>query len=404
MVYLGIAGSAVAVELMILQFGGHASPYYAGMILVGICVLGFIPAHLSFHVTSALLMYSIYFFPIILSESITDFKTFFMANFFMITIFGSTLLLRYMGVKSLINELSLKYELESALGELQKSELKYRSLVDSTEDSIYLLDRDYNYLFINKMHTSRLGISGGQYVGKSYGDFHSTEDTRAFTEIADRVFETGESIQNEYRSKIDGKYFLQTFSPVKGLYGEMTALTIISKNITERKHMEEQLRSLSLTDELTGIYNRRGVMTLAEHLLKLADRQKKGLFILYADLDNLKKVNDTFGHKEGDLALIETANLLKQNYRDSDIIGRIGGDEFVVIPVGTSSDNVDIITERFYKILAALNTAEDREYDLSISIGIAYYDPEFPCSVDELLTRADKSMYLQKRQRQKASA
>lgn len=398
--FLAIAASSATVELMILQFGGHASHYYVGMILVGICVLSFIPAHFSFHITAALLMYSIYLFPIILTERITDFKTFFMSNFFIISIFGSTLVMRYFNIRSIVNELSLKYELESTVTVMKESENKFRSLVDSTEDSIYLLDRNFKYLFINKNHIGRMGLAGKEYTGKAYGDFHSQDDTEAFTNIANIVFKTGESIRNEYKSKRDGKYFLQTFSPVKGEDGQTIALTVISKNITELKHMEEQLRSLSLTDELTGVYNRRGVITLTERLLKLADRQKKGLYMLYADLDNLKRINDTFGHKEGDRALIETAYLLRNNYRNSDIIGRIGGDEFVVIPAGASDDKVETISERFNNILAKHNEKEDRKYELTMSIGIAYYDPESPCSIYDLITRADNLMYIDKKQKQ----
>lgn len=113
-------------------------------------------------------------------------------------------------------------------------------------------------------------------------------------------------------------------------------------------------------------------------------------------MDGLKKINDTFGHKEGDLALIEMANLLRNNYRDSDIIARIGGDEFVVIPVGTTGDDVELITTRFQNALRAHKERMDRRFTFSASVGIAYYDPERPCSLDDLLARADKLMYKQK--------
>ena len=122
------------------------------------------------------------------------------------------------------------------------------------------------------------------------------------------------------------------------------------------KESEEKYRSLALIDELTGIYNRRGLLTLGEHYLKIVRRQKKGIYMLYADFDDLKKINDTWGHQEGDLALIETANVLKTNFRESDIIARIGGDEFVVIPVGTTSDSVDIVFARLNKAIEINNS------------------------------------------------
>lgn len=166
------------------------------------------------------------------------------------------------------------------------------------------------------------------------------------------------------------------------------------------KESEEKYRSLALIDELTGIYNRRGLLTLGEHYLRIVRRQKKGIYMLYADFDDLKKINDTWGHQEGDLALIETANVLKNNFRESDIIARIGGDEFVVIPVGTTVDSVDIVFARLNKAIEINNSEGNHAYRLSLSVGIAFYDPEHPVSIEELLAQADKSMYDRKRNKQ----
>lgn len=160
--------------------------------------------------------------------------------------------------------------------------------------------------------------------------------------------------------------------------------------------IQERHRIMSITDELTGLYNRRGFFPLAEQRLKLSTRQRKGIYMLYADLDGLKAINDTFGHQQGDLALIDTANLLKATYRDSDIIARIGGDEFAVIPVGNAGDNIQAVTARLQKNLDDHNSANRRSYILSISVGVAFYDPENPRSVDELLAEGDNMMYEQK--------
>ena len=285
---------------------------------------------------------------------------------------------------------------------MRESQERYHSLVDSAEDSIYLVDRDCKYLFINKKHLSRLGLSGDEYLGCSYGDHHSQDDTKWFFEKVIRVFSTGESIIHEHKSPGDGRYFLLTFSPVKKPDGTITSVTVISKDITKLKIMEGKLKALALTDKLTGLYNRRGVFTLVEQLLKLSKRQKTGIFMLYTDIDNLKEINDTWGHKEGDLVIIDIANILKMNYRDSDVVARIGGDEFVVIPVGTDGDNIEEINSRLQKSIQIHNAKVNRSYKLSLSIGIAYYDPKNPCSVDELLAQGDKLMYEQKRYKQKS--
>jgi diguanylate cyclase (GGDEF)-like protein/PAS domain S-box-containing protein len=287
--------------------------------------------------------------------------------------------------------------MKKAEGALQESEEKYRSLVESTEDSIYLVDRNYKYLFMNKKHIMRLGFSGNEYLGQEYSKSHNPEETALFTAKANQVFDSGESITHEYKSNKDGRYFLLTLSPIKKDDGKVKAVTVVSKDITDYKIIEEKLHTLSLTDELTGLYNRRGFFTLAEQFLKLSRRQKQGIFMLYADIDNLKEINDTFGHKEGDLALINTADILKKNYRESDIIARIGGDEFVVIPIGTAKDNIEIIISRFDKSIETYNSKSNREYNLSLSYGLAFYDPANPCSLDELLMQADKTMYEHKK-------
>jgi diguanylate cyclase (GGDEF)-like protein/PAS domain S-box-containing protein len=305
-------------------------------------------------------------------------------------------------------------ELRQRLSEMEKAELKrlqyekalteseerYRSLVDSTDDSIYLVDRDYKYLFINKKHLSRLGLSEDEVKGKSYHDLHSKEETELFIDRASKAIKQGKSIQFEYASFRDARYFLQTYSPVKNSAGETVAVTVISKDITKRKHMEDELRTVSLTDELTGLYNRRGFLVLAEQHLKMANRDKKGIYMLYADLDGLKIINDKFGHREGDVMLNETAKILRESYRESDIIARIGGDEFVVIPIGIVGNDTAIIINRLQKKIDVYNSVNGhRGYKLEISAGLAYYDPQNPCSVDELLEKADSMMYEHKRRK-----
>jgi len=279
---------------------------------------------------------------------------------------------------------------------LLESEGKYRSLVESSDDFIYVVDREYRYLHMNRKHRARAGFSGEEYVGHSYREFHTPEETDAFTRDVDRVFETGEGTQREHRSLRDGRYFVQTLSPVKADAGHTVAVTVISKDITELKQMEEILRTLSLTDELTGLYNRRGFFTFSEQLLKSCKREKRGVFLLYADLDNLKEINDTFGHQAGDEVLVETATLLKETFRDSDIIARIGGDEFVVIPVASTKNDVERITDRLRRNVESHNEKKIGGYRLLISFGTSYYDPESICSIYELIVRAEKLMYEQK--------
>ena len=167
---------------------------------------------------------------------------------------------------------------------------------------------------------------------------------------------------------------------------------------------QETLRVVSVTDELTAFYNRRGFFTLAEQQLKLARRQGKGIYMLYADVDHLKSINDTWGHRAGDLALVETGQLLRDTYRESDIVARIGGDEFVVIPIGSTGDNIGVITARLQINLDARRARGELKYLRSLSIGVAYYDPEHPCTLEEFLHDGDRLMYENKKAKAGAQA
>ena len=284
---------------------------------------------------------------------------------------------------------------------LQERDNLYCSLVESTDDSIYLVDKNYQYLFMNKKHLSRLGLLEEQFMKRAYSEFHSPQESKSFIKKIDNVFITGESKQYEYKSERDSKFFLQTFSPVKKTDGKITAVTVISKDITRLKNMEDKLRTLSFTDELTGLFNRRGFFALAEQQLKLACRDNRVRFLISADLDHLKIINDNLGHKTGDLVLIETAIVLKKSFRESDIIARIGGDEFVVMGIEISEMGIEEIVSRLIANLDVYNSKTKRHYELSLSIGTSLYNPKHPCSIDELLSRADKLMYKDKKRKQK---
>ena len=163
---------------------------------------------------------------------------------------------------------------------------------------------------------------------------------------------------------------------------------------------EEALLALSLIDELTGLYNRRRFFVLTEQSLKLSVRTKKRLLLLFIDMDNLKWINDHHGHSEGDQALIDLADILKKTFRESDIIARIGGDEFVVLSEFTD-ENGEILMTRLYENIKDYNAKRSRRYTLSISVGTTQFDPKYPISIDELLSKADALMYAQKRRKWK---
>ncbi len=167
----------------------------------------------------------------------------------------------------------------------------------------------------------------------------------------------------------------------------------------ERQRLQSTLRHLTLEDDLTGLYNRRGFFTLAEPQLKLAVRQRRPLVVAFADLDGLKAINDRHGHDAGSRALIEVAEVLRGTFRDSDILARLGGDEFVVLLIETDAEGFREPARRLQQRLEALNVRGHRRYQLSLSVGAAAFDPASPCPLQELVDRADQAMYAEKRRR-----
>jgi len=173
-------------------------------------------------------------------------------------------------------------------------------------------------------------------------------------------------------------------------------------DVTERKHLEEALRSLSLTDELTGLYNRRGFSTLAERHLSLARRKGQDLLLVLGDIDGLKLVNDTFGHAAGDQVVIDAATVLKGTYRRVDILARIGGDEFTAFPIEAGPDSAEILTNRLQDNIAKHNERYTRPFRLSMSVGVGRIKAADCPTVQRLLAEADRELYRRKRDRKAA--
>jgi len=168
----------------------------------------------------------------------------------------------------------------------------------------------------------------------------------------------------------------------------------------KRSLLDRELRSLVLTDDLTNLYNRRAFLALAGQQLRVARRNAQGLLLFFADVDNLKQINDTFGHQEGDLALMRTAKTLEQTFRNSDVIARLGGDEFAVLALEASGENRGAILRRLGKSFEGSKPAESR-YELTVSIGMSRFDPKHPVTLAKLIANADEAMYQEKKNRLK---
>lgn len=155
--------------------------------------------------------------------------------------------------------------------------------------------------------------------------------------------------------------------------------------------LDREMRYLALTDELTCLFNRRGFFAAATQQLRVARRNAQDMLLFFCDVDNLKRINDTHGHREGDMAIIRVADALEHTFRGSDVIARLGGDEFLVLTAGSPNQTKDTILRRLDKELKKTNGFVG--YELSMSTGVARFDPRQPVTLGELMASADRSMY-----------
>jgi diguanylate cyclase (GGDEF)-like protein len=167
--------------------------------------------------------------------------------------------------------------------------------------------------------------------------------------------------------------------------------------------LDSELGSLALTDDLTNLYNRRAFHALAAQQLNVMRRKGQGLLLFFADVDRLKQINDSYGHREGDLALIRTADALQRTFRNSDILARISGDEFAVLALEADGQDRDAILRRLEGQLQKAGAVE-RRYKLSLSVGVARFDSKHGGSLGDLLARADQEMYEDKGANSKLTA
>lgn len=173
------------------------------------------------------------------------------------------------------------------------------------------------------------------------------------------------------------------------------------QKVSELEKANDHLRSISLTDGLTGLNNRRGFMILATGLLKFARRAGYSVCLLYIDLDSLKYINDTFGHAGGDAAISHFARILTETFRDSDVIGRLGGDEFVILIIDATEADLANMQERLQSYVNAYNLRSGPGQALSFSLGTIWADSKSNITMEELLSQADEAMYAHKQRRKR---
>jgi diguanylate cyclase (GGDEF)-like protein/PAS domain S-box-containing protein len=284
---------------------------------------------------------------------------------------------------------------------LKRSEERYRNIIENIEDGYFEVDIKGSMTFCNLSTSRMLGYQEDELIGMNNRQYMDGENAQKVFSAFNTVYRTGiptKSFDWELIRKGGEKLIVETsVSLVRDTEGKPVGFRGIIRDITERKRMEEEIRNMSLRDQLTELYNRRGFIALAEQQIKAANRVKRQMMFSFIDVDDMKWINDTLGHEEGDKALIDTANILRQTLRESDIIARMGGDEFAVLAIEMTDLDPEVLSKRLQHNMDAWNAKESRRYKLAMSWGTAIYDPESPMSLDQLMSDADRLMYTQKK-------
>src|SRR5687767_9017254 len=266
-------------------------------------------------------------------------------------------------------------------------------------DGMAIIDHGGVCIYMNDAYAKIFGYAGSnRLIGATWETFFFEDElTRLKEQIMPAVWRDGSWRGEATGLKLNGGTLPLEIS-ISSVDGG--GLVQVVRDITERKKIEETLRNTSLKDDLTGLFNRRGLLKQATPYFDFARRQHESLLLLFIDLDGMKKINDEFGHNEGDTALIKTAEILNKSFRSSDVIARLGGDEFTVLVTDLNA-NKDEAIKRLNDNLKAYNASEKRGIKLAFSIGVAQLEPERMTCFEELLEQADQAMYQQKRMKRR---
>ena len=290
--------------------------------------------------------------------------------------------------------------------QLVESEEHFRNAFEYAAIGMALVSPEGNWLRVNRSLCDIVGFSETELLASDFQAITHRDDLGNDLAELYRML-SGElltcQLEKRYIHKLGHNVWAaSSASLVRDAQGEPLHFIFQIQDITERKRAEAAIQTLSLADELTGLYNRRGFLAFCKQHLSSLHRTNKSVALVYADLDGLKVINDSFGHKEGDRALVKTAELLKETFRSSDVLGRLGGDEFTALAVVEPGDGVDQVVARLEQKFANYNALKIAPYKLSISIGVAQFDAEGSQTMEDLMAMADVAMYENKRRKQLA--
>ncbi|RKZ26971.1 hypothetical protein DRQ26_03670 [bacterium] len=268
--------------------------------------------------------------------------------------------------------------LDKALSSLRERERYFRQIVQHMTDAMIVVDMNNIVRSVNPAAEKLLKIKEDDIVGQKFSlkvhsgkpGYHPIPFQTVKVRTADQRELIAEMRVTEVRLKGE-RFFMANL-----------------RDITELAQLREEKQNLPLIDEFTGLYNRRGLLTIAHYQLKTAEQTKRGMWMIDVELDNLDRIRKVLGEDAGGRAILESADLLRNTFRASDVIAYIDDNEFAVIAIGALKDSADSLKNRLLQRIKERNSRKKSKYKLSFSIGMAYFDPDKPCNVDELLARA----------------
>lgn len=281
---------------------------------------------------------------------------------------------------------------------LRDSESRFQGFLDNTPSIVWMKDDEGRYLYVNRLYKQFLGVEDESWRGRTDRDFFLPQRAAEQRKLDLAVLESGGT--SEVQEDIERMEGRQHWVFVRFCFLDDAGRKYIGgvgTDITARKQAEDSVRLQSLTDELTGLYNRRGFSLLVDQQIKYAQRSQLQCALLYVDLDNLKLINQAHGHDGGDLAITSVSEALRVAVRSSDLVARIGGDEFVVLAVDCA--DVPLLVRRVLDSVDEYNRSELLPFKLSVSVGSSEFKAGLDESIDQRMVEADQALLEIKRAR-----
>lgn len=312
------------------------------------------------------------------------------------------------------NESYVKMQVAIDITERKKAELALNEskrfleiIFNSIQDPFGIIDRDFNIIKVNESYAKMRGWTINQLIGKKCYKILRNRKNVCEDCLVQKTFETARPCYKEkpLTTKNGNHIWIEIYTyPILDKEGNVTNVIEYTRDITKRKRMEterdiliDKFQTLSNTDDLTGLYNRRALLEKLEEEIKRAKRYNSKLSLLLCDLDYFKEVNDSFGHDVGDKVLQIIANLIHKSLRDIDILGRYGGDEFLIILPETSIKGAKHIAKRILYIInkQKININNFKNIKTTMSIGITEFNP-YKEDIKSFIKRADNALYMAK--------